>query len=84
MTEIISYMAYQYQNQIYHDINQAMSVLESEYKKVQPLSIDYPSSYRHNVLVMLAKRLIQEEKTLNACQHKNHLHNQRLKRLTSS
>ena len=76
----------QYQSQIYHDINQSLSVLESEYKKVQPPSIKYPSSYRHNVLVMLAKRLIEEEKSNidDPCKHKNYFHNKRMKRLTSN
>ena len=76
-------MSYEYQSQIYHDINQSMNVLESEYKKVQPLSVKYPSSYRHNVLVMLAKRLIEEEKS-KVCKHINYFHNKRIKRLTGN
>lgn len=44
--------------------------LDSKYSETKDFNSGfYPSSYRQNVLVMLAKKLITEEEKFNACNH---------------
>lgn len=57
----------------YYDKNLILGELDSKYKNAKQLDKYYPSCYRQNILVMLAKRLIDEEQSRAICKNRHML-----------